>query len=182
VILTRTVAPSALPVEDAKAHMRVLDLAEDQLVAVYLSAAVQELDGPDGKLGKCIGAQTWQLQLAGWSDVIVLPVEPVRAVAIAYDDAAGDPQTLAPSAYMLEAGVGMRPRVRWLVQDRPQLANVPWPVRVTIQAGHVAIPHDLLAAIWLRAADLFEHREAAGVAMHENPAWAALIARHRRYL
>lgn len=181
-ILTRTVAPAALPVEDAKAHMRVLHDAEDQLIAVYLAAALQELDGPEGILGRCIGPQTWQVQLAGWSDVIVLPVEPVRTVAISYDDPAGDPQALPTESYALETGVGIRPRVRWLVQDRPELADVPWPVRVTVGAGFAQVPDDLLAAIWLRAADLYERREASGPAMQDNPAWAALIARHRQYL
>ena len=183
-IINRTVAPAPLPVAEVKEHIKVMHDVEDGLVARYLAAAVRELDGPDGILGKCIGAQTWVAQMAGWDDVMVLPVEPVRSVAVAYDDADGQEQTLPADQYALEVGVGIRSRLRWTGGAKPALAAKAYPVRITIAAGYDTIPDDLIAAIWLRTGDLYEHREAqaVGAAISANPAWASLIARHRTYL
>lgn len=181
-ILTRIAAPPPLSVAAFRDAARIDHSSEDALLAVYLAAAVAELDGPDGVLGRCIAPQTWRMQLAGWSDPIVLPVEPVRSIAVVYDDPAGDEQVLAAQDYALETGVGIRPRLRWAVTARPALAAMPWPVRITIEAGPASVPSDLLTAVWMRAADLYEHREASGPQRHVNPAWSALIARHRLYL
>lgn len=179
-MLVRISAPAPLDVALAREHLRLDGIAEDHLLQVYLEAARRELDGPDGVLGQCVGPQLWRLSLPGWTDRVVLPVEPVRAVAVEYDDAAGVVQELPAADYEIEQGTAMRPRLRMTASGLPQLAAVPWPVRVTIEAGLEEIPPHILVAIWMRAADLFEHRDSGGGGS-ENPAWAALVTRSRRH-
>ena len=76
--------------------------------------------------------------------------------------------------------LGGSPAVLVPAADWPVLEPGGWPVTITYVAGFAQVPPDLLAAVKLWAAHLFEHREAVGPAMSEIPlAVSALIAPHR---
>lgn len=183
------VTPPAAPVVDLallKAHARVLHDFEDDLMQVYLDAAIRHLDGPTGILGRCLVTQTWRQDQEGWQVEYRLPVPDVTAVAVTYTDADGAPQTVAPSAYAIEnrveAGI-----VRFLPGfERPALAEVPGPVQIAFTAGFgaaTAVPKQIVAAILILAAHWHEHRVpvVAGQAVIEVPmTFDALIAPWRR--
>lgn len=137
--------PSALPI-DVGAVKRSLgaDGADvcDEDVGRMIKAAVGQIDGPTGWLGRAICLQTLELRLDGFCDDVPLPYPPfVGSLVIKYDDAAGAEQTLADSNYRVIGG------------DRPRLVRKPavtWPsvysqeecVRIRWQSGYTdeAIP------------------------------------------
>ena len=185
-ILDRTVAPvAAVTLAEAKAHLRVLDDAEDSLIQAYLDAAVAWLDGPKGVLGQCIMTQTWTIRLVGWSDPVLLPVEPVQSVAITYRDAAETAQTLSPLLYDVAQAFGASPALfPSLSMGWPGLGNATrWPVTVTVVAGRTVCPTDIRMAVLLMTGHWYQNREAvvAGTTVADLPmAVDALIAPFRR--
>lgn len=183
--LTLITPPDSLPVSTAtaKAHSRVLGDHEDSLIELYLSAATAELDGPTGVIGRCFMLQTWRLEMADWLGPVALRVEPVNSVDVRYIDAAGDEQVLDPSAWVLDDDVSRSPRLHWR-GPLPALGDDPWPVRIEIEAGRAQADPDVQVAILLRAAQLYETREATvtGTIVAANPAYDALVAKLRRNL
>lgn len=181
-ILTRVAAPSVLPIDlaEAKAHLRVISGSEDQAIEAFLAAAFEELDGPAGVLGRCLAAQTWQLQLAGWHGPVRVPVEPVTSIGVSYVSAAGGTFDLPAASFELAAGIGVSPVLYWK-GPLPELGAETWPVRVTLLAGAVPLPATIRAAILMRVADLYAHREAHGASLAANPAYDQLIAQARRH-
>ena len=177
--------PSTLPVDVAlaKQHSRILGEQEDDLVALYLSAATAELDGPTGVVGKCFMTQVWQMELVGWVGPLALRVEPVSSIEVRYVDAQGSEQVLPSSGYVLDDDVSRSPRLHWR-GSMPVLGNDPWPVRIVITAGHEQADPDVQVAILLRAAQLYEHREAqiTGAIVAVNPAYDAIVGKIRRKL
>lgn len=183
--LTLITPPESAPVSVsmAKAHSRVLGDQEDNLVELYLRAATAELDGPTGVIGRCFMLQKWRLDMADWMGPVALRVEPVNAIEVRYIDAAGDEQVLDPSSWVLDDDVSRSPRLYWR-GVMPALGDDPWPVRIEIEGGRAQPEPDAQVAILLRAAALFEHREAmvTGTAVAANPAYDALVAKLRRNL
>lgn len=65
-----------------------------------IAAATRTLDGPDGKLGRCLGPQTLELTLDGWCWNRILPCGPViEIVSVKYFDADDVEQTIDASEY-----------------------------------------------------------------------------------
>lgn len=181
--LTLITPPAALPVSvpTAKAQSRIPGDAEDALVELYLAAATAELDGPLGVIGRCFMTQTWRLELPSWQGPVPLRVEPVSAVEVRYLDSAGDEQVLSPASYAVDNDVGRSPRLYWR-GSLPGLGDDAWPVKIDITAGHAEAQPDVKVAILLRAADLYEQREAqiTGTIGAVNPAYDAIVAKLRR--
>jgi uncharacterized phiE125 gp8 family phage protein len=97
-----------LPLADAKAHLRVDFDDEDDLIRGYIGAAIGNLDGRDGWLGRALGEQTWELRLPRFpaSPAIEVPLPPLIEVeSVTYYDAGDVLQTLSAGAYEV-AGVG----------------------------------------------------------------------------
>jgi uncharacterized phiE125 gp8 family phage protein len=96
-------AGAVVSLAEAKAHCRVDIDDDDALIEAYIAAAVQALDGRDGWLGRALGVQSWEYRLPCFPEgpaAIWPPLPPLIAVAsLTYFDAAGDLQTLDPSAY-----------------------------------------------------------------------------------
>ena len=164
----RTVAPAApvVTLDELKAHCRVLHNDDDDVLQACLEAAIDEVDGYSGTLGRALINQTWRLDLRTFSDIIRLPLEPVSSVAsITYYDGANALQTLSSDVYasFTDArgyAVALQSRQAW-----PTTYQRPDAVSVTFVAGYGAtaasVPARIKAAIKLHAAFLFEIREAS---------------------
>lgn len=112
-MLTRIAAPAAAPVTlaEAKAHLRVTDDFEDDLITGMIDAATDTLDGPNGFLGRAIVTQTWQYQAASLPSFLRLPLDPVQSIAaFTYLDADGDEQAF--TGYRLTGDI-LDPLTSW---------------------------------------------------------------------
>lgn len=164
--LTLVTAAAAAPVElaSAKHHCRVDHDDDDAMIQSFIDAATEHLDGPSGVYGRAIMPQTWLLETAGWSDSIVLPIEPVRSVVVTYKDAAGVEQTLDAANYQLSAWPRRATEFSFAADAvKPALSNDTYPVSFTIEAGYAdaaSVPAPLKTAILMLVAHWYQTREA----------------------
>lgn len=153
---------------EADAHLRLSGYTAEQAFVEGLVAAVTgHLDGPDGWLGRALGAQTLEAKLDSFAamDGLRLPYPPLIDVAsIKYLDSSGDEQTADPSSYEIRGDrIGLAYGQSW-----PTPLDHPESVRVRYRAGYVAnpeadplvnaLPAAIRAAILLMVSDLFENR------------------------
>lgn len=155
-----------ITLEDMKAHLRVDHDDEDDLIESLIAAAVQNLDGRDGWLGRALVSQSWELRLPEFcGTVIPVPLPPLIAVEeITYYDADDVQQTLSPDVYEVtgiggfgKARVHLKHGQRW-----PQTSRRAEPVTVAFEAGYgdpADVPAPIIAAIKRHVATLYEHRE-----------------------
>lgn len=168
--------PTALPVSlaDAKAHLKVEHGADDALIAVLIGAAAR---AAEQQLNRALMSQTWQLIIDAFPAAeIRLPMPRVQQiVSIQYVDAAGTLQSLAPTAYRLDADFlpgwallsvgGTWPATR-------EQANA---VQITFVSGYgndpADVPPDVRLWVLLHVGTAYANREsiAAGLAMNELP-------------
>lgn len=170
---------------DAKAHLRVSHLNEDALIARYLEAIADYLDGYEGVLGRALRPQSWKLSLSelpACSDTIRLPLIPFGEVtAIEYDTEAGDTLTLDPALYRVRKDEGFG-----LVE--PAFGQT-WPadmseLRVTYLVGRDQdrpLPMAIYHAALLLLGDAYDNRSAQteGRIVSVNPAVERLLAPFR---
>lgn len=155
-------APAVEPVSlsEAKAHLRVDYSDDDSLIGAQISAARRMVEGFTRNR---LITQTLRFTWNHFPPTLSLPVWPVQSVeTLEYTDTDGSTQTLAASDYTL---IKRKPR-----EIGPAYSEV-WPatrlhwnaVRVEVKAGHgdagSDVPGDLLAAMKLILASLYEHRE-----------------------
>lgn len=166
--------PAAMPVslEQAKAHLRVDDDAEDALITAAIAAAVGHLDGYAGILGRALMPQVWSEFVSFWpaSRALELRLAPVASIVSVRARAAdGTEADLDPAAYRLLSGSSARPILLFGVDAAlPSLASAPDAVTVTYQAGYPltegqtpkpTVPPALVSAILLMVGDLWRFRD-----------------------
>lgn len=163
------VAPNAecVSLADAKAHLRVDHDEDDALIAAFVGAAVQHLDGYGGILGRALMQQDWRQFLQFWPasrsvDLALAPVVSIEAVAVRGAD--GVPVTIDPANYRLVGGAGASPRLLFTLDAAlPSLAREPDAVFVTFRAGYgnaaEKLPPALKSAILLMVGDLYRFRD-----------------------
>lgn len=165
--LSLVTSPAVEPVSlaDVKRHLRLEHDDDDTILALYISAARQWIDG-DGWLGRALITQTWELTLDEFpTSEIRLPLLPVQEItSVKYDDADGIEQTVDADDYYLDN----TSQPSWLLP----LSDVPWPspmsgtntVRVRFVAGYgdepADVPAPIRAAILLMTGHLYANREA----------------------
>jgi len=171
-------APAAEPLTlaEAKAHLRVDHSDDDALIQAQIIAARQMVESFTRQR---LITQTLRFTYDWFPARLEIPVWPVQSVSsVKYDDAEGNEQTLAASRYTL---VKHRPRVL-----TPAYSDV-WPstrlhwgaVRVDVVCGYgaagSAVPGDIMAALKLVLASLYEQREGVivGVDAMEHPGMTA---------
>ncbi len=167
--LTRDSAPQQLPVTliELRAQLREPPDREDMLLERLIAVATERAER---ELRRALITQTWTEWRDGWpcGGQWVAPKPPLQAVtAVAYTDALGAAQTLAPSVYTVVAPAGPTAQPGRLVlrdgQTWPDLARVPQAVGVTFRAGYGdsadAVPEAIRHGILLLASHLYEHRE-----------------------
>lgn len=174
-----------VPLEKAKAHLRVSHVLEDDLIKSYLAGLADELDGYSGSLGRALREQQWQLTIseAPCSGVIRLPLVPFVAIdEIAFDDAAGDEQIADPGDYRVRRDQGFG------VIEAAYGKSLPWAsaqeIRVTYTVGYTdddPMPANIFNAILLMLGDIYTHRSAGveGRVMTVNPTVERLLAPFR---
>lgn len=173
-ILNRTIAPSQLlPTADAKAHLRVDSSVDDALIDTYIAAAEAHLDGPNGRVGKPLGTQTWTMareRVTGrtW---VKIPLAPVQSVtAISYYDSDETSQSLTVSDFDIlknEDAAWIRPKsnTNW-----PTMYDRPDALTLTVQCGFGAVsdvPENIMQAVRFLLSHYYENRES--VVMNAKP-------------
>lgn len=156
----RTVAPTESPVslDEAKTHLRVDAADDDTLILGLIDAAVAELDGYGGLLGKALVTQTWAQAFDGFASRLRLPLAAVSVSSVTYLNASDAAQTLPADQYALE-----RDHIGSYLAPAPGVA---WPSarRVTVTFVCGSAPADIdarfKARILLRISDLYHNREA----------------------
>jgi uncharacterized phiE125 gp8 family phage protein len=170
--LTLITPPAVEPISlsEAKAHLRVSHTNDDTLIAMYIRAVREYLEGPYGFLGRALVTQTWRLTLDEFPlNEIKIPLPPLRSISsIAYDDTAGNEQIIDSDDYYVDSAS----EPGWVV---PVSA---WPtpiesintVRIDFVAGYPPgtgspvdlaenIPFNIKAGMLLMIGNLMEHRE-----------------------
>lgn len=162
--LIRTTEPELLvTVERAKEHVKAETDEEDDLIEGYIRAAMDELEGYDGRLGRCLVEQTWTLYLPAFppSGCLALPLPPLMdVVSIKYLDAAGAEQTLDTANY------GCRPGPKSDVYLRngfafPATATDPRAVSIAFKAGFgppASVPMRYHQAVLVMVSDAYHKR------------------------
>ena len=99
-----------------------------------IDAVVGEIDGPDGWLGRAIGAQTLEWSLSEWQDRnLLLPCAPViDVVSVSYTDTKGVEQTVDSVNYG-KTGDYLWFKPAW---HMPSLGCYPEAVRIRYRAGY----------------------------------------------
>jgi uncharacterized phiE125 gp8 family phage protein len=169
--LQRTIEPTVDPIslEEAKLHLHVTHSDEDSLIAIYIRAARDWVEGPSGFLGRALVTQTWRLSLDSFPTAeIKIPLPPLQSVVgVFYDDPNGVEQTISPDDYYVDN----QSEPGWV------LPVVSWPtplaainsVRIDYVAGYAAtadsppsltgkIPFNIKAAMLLIIGHLHENR------------------------
>lgn len=177
-------APSTEPLTVDEARLQILetDTAQDAALEAWIATAREQLDGPDGILGRALITQTWELLLDRFpcDREIALPLPPLQSVeSIKYLDASGVEQTVATSVY--GADIAAQPGVVYLKRGQS------WPVTfdernavvIRFIAGYGddadAVPQRLRSAMKLHIGDLFANREAQGEQLFANAAYDNLV-------
>lgn len=172
-MLSMVTAPAIEPVtlQEAKAHLRVDDNSENELIDSLRVAAREYVENFTSR--KLI-TQTWDLKLDAFpcGNCLDLPFAPVASVSsISYIDTAGTTQTWASSNYTVDAPSGafaMPGRITPAYQVIwPATRNVINAVTVRFVVGYGAtvytVPYLLRAAIKLLIGHWYANREPVAV-------------------
>ena len=150
-----------------KAHLRLSGTAEDDLLAVYLGAAV---DLAERATGRALLDRDRTEKFSSWLDALVLPWAPVLSVSgITYLDSDGDSQTF--TAYTV-AGLNQNESRGRIIptpsaslpglyqEGQPGQITVSYVAGYTTSSGSVAttVPQGLRLAIMFLAAQMYEQR------------------------
>jgi len=164
--LRRTAAPDELPVsvDDVRFDLRLIDTSQDDAIESYIAAAVEELDGKDGTLGRALVTQSWELILDRFpcASEIKIPLPPLQEVTgITYLDTNGDAQTLATSVYAVDTA--SEPGVVSLKygQTWPSTRCQRGAVTIAFTCGYGVssdVPESIRSAVKLEVADRLEQR------------------------
>lgn len=160
---------AVLPLDLAKAHLRVLDDDSDDLIAAFRDAAV---DMVEQYAQRAMASRDFKW-LGRFSQVMRFGIGPVTAITvISYLDTEGASQTPVV-ADTLRVAFGDQVEFKMDV-DIPDIADGDGVVEITFTAGHddnLPLPPSLVAAAKLMLGHLFMNREAvaAGTAMAEIP-------------
>lgn len=183
-----------LTLEETKAHLRVLHTDEDNLIAIYIRAAREYVDGPNGFLGRALITQTWRLTIDEFPlEEIKIPLPPLQSVVdVKYDDTAGVEQAVATTDYYVDAAS----EPGWIVPvgSWPTPLDAINAVRVTFKAGYSAttdsppdlagnVPFNIKAAMLLIIGNLYENREdnVVGTIVNKLPNGAEMLLRRHKF-
>lgn len=139
---------------------------ERALVRQLLDAAIGELTGRDGILGRCLVAENWDLHLEYFLPVIELPLPPLLDLyAVEYFDSEGDIHEV-PLSHLYVTGIGANCRAEISPmpgRSWPGTGRMPYPVRVSFCCGYGEtsedVPAQIKQAVLERVAGLYEYRE-----------------------
>lgn len=169
----------------AKLHLRIDTADEDSRIDDLVSAAVAELDGADGTLGRALITQDWRIDLEEWPDgALRLPLPPlVSVVSVQYYDTAGAIQTLSNTQYTVAKRNQAHEWAPAAGVTLPDLATRPDAVQITIRCGYgttaASVPADIRQALLLRIGDLYANRGDNDDGNGAERAMASLLTKYR---
>jgi uncharacterized phiE125 gp8 family phage protein len=181
-ILTSPPALEPVSLDDAKAHLRLVQNDDDPLISTLIIAARRRIEA---ETGLALIAQGWSCYRDDWPDdgLVELPVAPLIAVTrvttYADDDTAAD---IDPAHYYVDS-VSTPPRLA-LRGSRawPRPGRVANGIEIAVTAGFgsaaLAVPEDIRNAVLQLVAHLYENRgtgKDAGLPLTV----AAALARYR---
>lgn len=170
-VLLLETPPAALPIEvaDIKSHLRIDHSDDDGLLGLYLNAAIALVDGPTGRIKRCLVTQQWrQTQpCPNGAGVIWIELPPVTAlVAVEYIDSTGTKQSATVGDFeLIEQGDGfaiVRPKSgnSWPAYN----TDYPNALQVVFSTGYAdaaSVPEPIKSALRLIVGDLYANREAS---------------------
>ncbi|WAP67224.1 head-tail connector protein [Jiella pelagia] len=164
----RVTAPEVPPVtlDEIKRHLRIDHDDEDDLIGLYLDAAVGHLDGLSGTLTRCLVNQVWRQDFHRFRHRFDLAFPNVSDASVAYLDAAGN-DIATTHVWALQQDEGEDAHVSLDVSAAAPSGLET--IRVTYTAGYGAIvegeanpvPGPIRSAILLMVGDLYRFRETA---------------------
>jgi len=145
-----------ITVEEAKTYLRVIDDAEDGLIANLIAAATESVEGIAGVqiAGRNVRIET----LAPVTWPIALPVSPVRSIAsVATVDKSGTPTAVDTADYLLDASE-FSPRL--LLASDASAPEIPadGKLRIDLAAGYETVPGNVRQAVLFTVSHWFEAR------------------------
>jgi uncharacterized phiE125 gp8 family phage protein len=180
--LTRIEAPAALlSLDEARLHLRVdatgdpLAHPDDTLIAAYVKAATDEVDGVDGWLGRALVNQSWRLALDGFPPgAIALPLPPLQAVtAVSYVALDGTEATLSAAAYRVITSDSDPGRIEPVFGSAwPATRQQSGAVSITYRCGYGEpgdVPELIRNYIRLRLGQFYENRELVAIGVAAAP-------------
>jgi uncharacterized phiE125 gp8 family phage protein len=144
---------------EARLQLRVEFEDEDSLIESLILVATQ---AASDRLQRALVPSRYRLTQDAFTDVIELLMPPVASVeSLTYFDEAGTLQTLAPSAWLLDAASEPARLVPAVGSEWPATQCRPSAVTVNYTAGYPvgAIPATINQWILLAVADLYNNRE-----------------------
>jgi len=193
-------SPATRPITltQAKQQCRATEFTDDdELIGLFIDAAVDFADGPSGFLGRALIDQTWDYYLDAFpaSGPIEIPLPPlIEVIGLFYQDGDGIEQEWTSTNYVVDAGgnpgkVSLGSGVSW-----PTPIDQSEAVRIRFRAGYLDqgvspavanVPGAIKAALLIHVADLYANRESSivGQTVAKLP-WSAeqLLRRYRFYL
>lgn len=164
--LSLVTGPASDPVTlaEAKGHCRVDDTESDGLIAGYLLAARQWVEG---FVGRKLVQQTWEYTLSRFPWCIELPIGPLQSItSITYVDAAGVTQTVSAADYQVDSRAHVA-RIMPAYGKTWPVARVQFnSVTITAVVGYSVarpMPEEIRQAILMLVAHFYENRETINV-------------------
>lgn len=194
-ILITPPTQDVVSLDSANQQLRLGETDDDNLVEIYLAAAVNRLDPAGGGfLGRALRPQTWEYRLCGFpSCPIELPYPPLIAIAsVKYDDNSGVEQTLVAGTDYQVVGAGGKDAAHLVPaygKSWPTARSYPESVRIRYSCGYPLadpdpLPAPLVQAILLMTGNWYQNREAVvtGTIVAPLPFGVdALLANYREY-
>ena len=174
---------AVLSLEQAKAHLAVVDADEDGLIEGLRDAAIEAIEQ---YCERAMVPRNYRLRLDRFPLAnptvpdrrIALPMGATAIVSVKYRDVAGDLITLDTAAYRLGRGA-ITPA---LGTSWPATAALPGAVEIDYSAGLI-VPAQLVQAVKLLMGTFYRHRESVGMGtMSEMPHGVKMLcAPYRMY-
>lgn len=183
--VTGNLAPVTLA--EAKAHLRIVDAADDDYITSLIEAAADKIERDTGHICR---ARNVTIARDGFADDAQMRVPlnygPVNSIAsVVYDADTGTEETLAAGQYRLRQFAGLTYIIPAFGVTWPATEAIIGAVRVTFNAGYASnddVPDTLRHAALLLIGNWYENREAVNVGGNASEVplgYEALIRPHR---
>lgn len=136
----------AVPIEQARANMRIDGTDMDQFLTLWLEGITA---AAEHEIGQCLMRQTWEVRLDSFPASIPLPHPVLEVEFVAYIDQEGVAQQLAPEAYQLVPGRYASSLVPARGTAWPAASADPSAVVVTVACGYGDVPDKVPANVRL---------------------------------
>lgn len=180
--IVRIVAPTITPVtlEEVKKHVIATDFTDDDdILQIYLDAAIDHLDGFSGILGRALMSQKWAIQYPDWRECFTLPMGPVKSFELRYFDTTNVERTVPSTAYVLSGETVLLDKAF----QTPGLARRGDAISAVFTVGETdvdAVPKAIKTVILLMVGGLYANRGQTGGQVFENPTFDLLLGPYRR--